>query len=139
EADGVEVAEVGVDPGDRRERALGGVLEEAGRLGVYPDLKRGFPVQVFRAEKREVVVVSEGVTGVGETQGSDLEGIPAPGNAVGIEVPYERRLVVHRRAVVRQVIAAVRGAAGNRVEAVGPGRAGNRAEPAIADSEMPGD
>jgi hypothetical protein len=61
EADGVEVAEVRVDPGDRRERALGGVLEEAGRLGVDPDLKRGFPLQVFLAEKREAVVVSEGV------------------------------------------------------------------------------
>ena len=40
---------------------------------------------------------------------------------------------------MRQVIAAARGAAGNRVEAVGPGRAGNRAEPAIADSELPGE
>src|SRR6202044_315816 len=64
---------------------------------------------------------------------------PAPGDAVDVEVTCERRLVVERREVVRQVVAAVRGAAGKRVEAVRPGRAGNRAEPAVADGEVPGE
>ena len=84
-------------------------------------------------------MVPEGVAGVGQAQGTHLEGIPAPRDTVGIEVPHERRLVVHRREVVRQVIAAARGAAGNRVEAVGPGRAGNRAEPVIANGELSGE
>ena len=47
EADRVEVAEVRVDPGNRRQRAPGGVLEEARRLGVDADLEPGFPAQDF--------------------------------------------------------------------------------------------
>ena len=50
EADGVEVAEVGVDPGDRRQCAPGGVLEEA-RPWESTLLDRGFPAQVGRVLK----------------------------------------------------------------------------------------
>src|SRR5580698_4287262 len=99
----------------------GSVLEEARRAAVHPDLERGFPVQVLPAEEREPVVVAELVAGIGQAQGPDLERVPAPADVVGVQVPDERRLVVHRRAVVRQVIAAAGGATRDRVETVGPG------------------
>jgi hypothetical protein len=108
-------------------------------MGVDP-LGPAFPVQVGPAEEREPVVVAECVVGVGETQGARrFEGIPAPADAAGVQVPHERRQVVQRRQVVRQVIAAARGLAADRVQPVGPGRAGHRAEPAIAHRELPGE
>jgi hypothetical protein len=135
EAGGVVVAEVRVDPGDRRQRAPGGVLEETRRLGVDP-LEPSFPVQVGPAEEREPVVMTERVASVGETQGASFEGIPAPRDAVRVQMPHERRLVIQRGEVARQVIAAARGAATNRLQPVGPGRPGNRAEPPIANREL---
>ena len=58
-ADRVEVAEVRVDPGDRRQRTMGGVFEKARRFCVDPELEPGPPVQVGLAEEREPVVVAQ--------------------------------------------------------------------------------
>ena len=55
---------------------------------------------------------------------------------MSIEVPHERRLVVDRRDIERQVIATAGGTAADCVQAVGPGRPGNGAKPAIADREL---
>jgi hypothetical protein len=89
EADGVEVAEVRVDPGNRRQRALGGVGQEARRVSVDP-LDPAFPVQLGRAEEREPVMVAERITGIGEPQGAGgFEGVPAPRDAVGVQVPHK--------------------------------------------------
>src|SRR5689334_23963058 len=88
------------------------------------------------AEEREPIMVAEAVVAVGETQRAGFEGVPAPGDAAGVEVPGERRAAVERWQVERQVIAAARRATANRIQAVGPRRAGNRAEPSIADREL---
>jgi hypothetical protein len=66
-ADRVEVAEVWVDPSDRRQRTPGGVLDEARRLWVDAALEPSLPAQDRMAEKREPIMVAEAVVAVGET------------------------------------------------------------------------
>ena len=60
--------------------------------------------------KREIKEVP-----IGEAQGPRLERVPAPRDAVGVEVTHERGLVVHRREVERPVIGTAGGATANRV------------------------
>jgi Ser-tRNA(Ala) deacylase AlaX len=89
------------------------------------------------AKEREPLVVAQAVMSVSEAQRARLEAVPAPRDVVRVEVPNKRRLPVDRRHVRRQVIAAAGSAAANRVKTVGPGRARDRAEPPIADRELP--
>src|SRR5689334_22819171 len=105
-ADRIEVAEVWIKPGDGRQLAPGGVLNEARRLWVDTALEPRLPAQDRMAEERELVAVAEAVVAVGETQGAGLEGVPAPRDAVGVQMPDKRRAVVDRRQVERQLVAA---------------------------------
>ena len=92
EAERVEGGKGRVDPGHRRQRAARGVVEEACRLCVDPDLELGFPAQAGLAEVAELAVVSCGVAGVGQAQRRGIKPVPAPGNTVRVQVPDERRL-----------------------------------------------
>src|SRR5262249_12566032 len=120
-ADRVEVAEVRVDPGDRWQCTPGSVLNEAGRLWVDAALDASLPAQARMAEECEPIMAAESVVAVGETQSARLEGVPAPGDVTGVQVPDERRAVVERWQVERKVIAAARSATANGVQTVGPG------------------
>ena len=81
-------------------------------------------------------MVAQLVAPIGVAQGPRLERVPVPRDVVGVEVSHERGMVVDRREVERPVIASAGGATADRVQAVGPGRPGNGAEPAIADREL---
>src|SRR5262249_52979880 len=122
-ADRVKVAEVRIDPGDGRQRTSGSGLDEARRLWVDAALDASLPVQDRVADERELSVVAEAIVVVGETQGAGLERVPAPGDTAGVEVPDERRAVVERWQVEREIIAAPRRAAAERIQPVGPGSA----------------
>jgi hypothetical protein len=109
-----EVDEVRVDPGDGRQRAVAGVVEEGAALE-----------QRLAAEVRELLVVEEAIAAVDRAEGAGIVRVPAPGHAVPIQVPYERLQLVDRHLPVRALAA---GAAGDGVEAVRPGRPGDGAE-----------
>ena len=137
EAERVEGSEGRVDPGHRRQGTAGGVLEEACCVRVDPEFKLGLPAQAGLAEIAEVVVVSCGVAGVSKAQRRGVKAVPAPGNIVVVQVPDERGFVVDGWQMGRQVIPAAGGAPAQGVQAVGPGRARDRAEPAVTDQELP--
>src|SRR6266516_3475625 len=70
------------------------VLQEAGDLRVAADVENGLPWQAGLAEVAEPLTVSQQVVGIGQAQRPGVEGIPAPGDAVGVQVPGEGGLVV---------------------------------------------
>ncbi len=106
EAEWVEVGECRVDPGHRSQRAGRGVVEEAGDLRVAADVENGLPRQAGLAEVAELVVVPQPVVDVGQAQRPWVEGVPAPGAVVGVEVPDEGGVVVQGRHMGRPVIPA---------------------------------
>ena len=139
EAQWVEVPPTRVDPRDRRQRAAGGVFQKGCRSRRDPPIQFGLPGQVGLGEVREPVVMASAVEPVGQPQAAYVAGVPAPGDAMRVEVPHERRLVVDRWQVVGPVIAASGGPAGQGVQAIRPGRSRNRTEPAITDGKLAGE
>ena len=124
-AEETEVDEVRVDPRDRRERSLAGIVEEG------PALEQG-----LAAEVRELLVVEEAIAAVDRAERPGIVRVPAPGDVVPIEVAHERLQVVDGNLPVRALASR---AAGDRVEAIRPGRPGDGAEPPVAHLELAGE
>ena len=135
----VDVLEVRVDPRDLRELAAPRVLDEAGGVHVEDQilLERRKQGQLGPVDVGEMAVMPDQVLVVDAAQRADVVRVPAPADIRRVEMADERIAPVDRR-WLRLVVAAAGGAAGQRIQAVGPGGAGNGAVPAVAHAEVLG-
>ena len=77
-----------------------------GIFGLQLMSKMVFHRQAGLAEVAEPLMVAQAVMNIGEAQRPRVEGIPAPGDVVGVQVTDEGGLVVQRRHIGRPVIPA---------------------------------
>lgn len=126
---------VRVDPRDRGQSTVRGVLEEARRILIEVQQASAACLEheLELLQVGEVFAVSHPVLDIGQAERSDVVGIPAPRDTSRVKVPNERILAMDRHF---QIVAAPARAPRDRVEAVRPRRSRDRAVPAVTHTKL---